>query len=203
MTYQIVTEKEKSSRGTRRNFNVDVAEGLTPDVIVEILKKRAAAGQAFLPGTLVGNSFEGEVAPLYSSHLSNDEAIAILTEQFSNSPVISFPADGFKITVGLKEGYGESGTLHSVDSISHLIPANATTREGVVCYAWPEGPGKAGGGHEEQVIIEGDGLNENEVNELAAELAARTGQTRVYVCFNAETWIIQAEGKETPTGETV
>ncbi|MBD3261092.1 MAG: hypothetical protein GF334_05325 [Candidatus Altiarchaeales archaeon] len=39
------------------------------------------------------------------------------------------------------------------------------------------------------------------LNDLAAHLGAATEQTRVYVRYRDSTWILQKEGKKTPTGE--
>lgn len=204
MGYQIVTENGKSSRGLRRHFQIS-AEGFTPEQVEQILLARAAAGLLFIPGTLVGDRFEGEINPLYSAEVTADEAITALGEQFGGGDsAVTYPTTGYKVTCGLKEGYGESGTLHSVQSIMPLIPAEAAVQIGVVCYAWPKSQwGEAGCGSEPQAIIEGEGLDEDQVNNLAAVLGAATGQTRVYVAFGDQTWILQADQTETPTGEKV
>ena len=201
--YSVVAENGKSSRGLRRFFNIP-ALGFTPEQVENILLARAAAGQLFIPGTLVEGCFEGEINSLYAGNVSVEDAATALAEQFGGESEVSFPTNGWKITVGLKEGYGESGTLHTINELLPLIPAEASLREGVVVYAWPKSQwGEAGCGSEQQAIIEGEGLDENEVNELAATLGGQTGQTRVYVCYGSEAWILQAEETSTPTGETV
>lgn len=201
--YSVVVEGGKSSKGLRRFFSIPAA-GFTPEQIEQILLDRAAAGALFVPGTLVEGCFEGEINPLYAGNVSVEEATAALAEQFGGDAEVSFPTNGWKITVGLKEGYGESGTLHTINELLPLIPAEASLREGVVVYAWPGGASwSAGAGSEQQAIIEGEGLDENEINALAAALGNQTGQTRVYVCYNSEAWILQAEETSTPTGETV
>jgi len=133
----------------------------------------------------------------------------------------------FAITVGLAEGYGPTVKTHTIDEVVELVLGHlkiraadgrlyltGTVSAGEVVYAWPEEPGKAGGGHEPNVIYSGEvsplynkDLGDNEVaeilNDLASELGSALGQTRVYVAFGHETWILQNEETETPTGETV
>jgi hypothetical protein len=41
------------------------------------------------------------------------------------------------------------------------------------------------------------------LNGLASELGSVLGQTRIYVAYNGNMWILQAEKSSTPTGETV
>lgn len=131
----------------------------------------------------------------------------------------------FAITVSLQEGYGETGKIHSIEdavkSAMEWMKARAsqglpfitgTFISGQVVYAWPEGEGKAGGGSEPEVVFQGEvsplylgNLTDEEakslLNDLASKLGVDLGQTRVYVSYRDETWILQAEGKETPTGD--
>ncbi len=136
-------------------------------------------------------------------------------------------APRFAIYVGLRAGYGPNAKTHTRDEVvelvlNHLKRKAASGEEyltGIVddgdaeaVYAWPEGPGKAGGGHEPQVTYSGN-VNplynasmsreaiEAFLNDLAAELGEALEQTRVYVEFAGEQWILQKEGSETPTGE--
>ncbi len=133
----------------------------------------------------------------------------------------------FAITVGLQECYGDDATVHTVEEVvpfieNHLKAAAAAGRQfltgsvtaGTVVYAWPEGPGNAGGGNEPQAAFVGEvsplynaDLSDEEVevilNDLASELGSALGQTRVYVAYRDELWILQKEDTETPTGETV
>ena len=85
---------------------------------------------------------------------------------------------------------------------------------GTVVYAWPEGEGKAGGGHEPQATYGGEknplynsSVTDEQVaeflNGLASVLGSALGQTRVYVAYNGDMWILQREDAATPTGETV
>ncbi len=132
----------------------------------------------------------------------------------------------FAVTCGLQEGY-EDGTLHTfqeaVEVALEWMRGRAAAGEqyltgtfvqGEVVFAWPEGPGKAGGGHEATVIYQGEvspiynaGMTDEEaveiLNDLAAHLGTALGQTRVYVALCDQIWILQAEETETPTGETV
>jgi len=133
----------------------------------------------------------------------------------------------FVITFGLQEGYGDEACLHTADEVVALIERHlkdkaaagqqyltGTVTEGQVVYAWPEGPGKAGGGHEPQAAYTGEvsslyngDLTDAEVevilNDLASEVGSALGQTRVYVAYQGDIWILQREESETPTGETV
>lgn len=132
----------------------------------------------------------------------------------------------FAITVGLAEGYGPTAT-HSTDEVVELILGHlkakaaegrsyltGTVSAGQVVYAWPEGPGKSGGGREPNATYSGEvsplynkDLGDEQVaeilNDLASELGSALGQTRVYVAFGHETWVLQKEDTATPTGETV
>ncbi len=136
-------------------------------------------------------------------------------------------APRFAITVGLQEGYGPNAKLHTSDEVIGLVleylkgcaatgkpylTGSVTT--GTVVYAWPEGGGKAGGGYEQQVTYSGEKnplynvamTNEevtNFLNGLASTLGSALGQTRVYVAYDGDMWILQREESVTPTGETV
>lgn len=133
----------------------------------------------------------------------------------------------FSITLGIVEGYGPEGKVHSVEeaveaSLDWMKSQAAAGRSyltgtfttGEVVYAWPEGPGEAGGGHEPTATFSGEvsvlynaDTSDEEVvrllDELASYLGSALGQTRVYVSYRDETWVLQAEQTKTPTGETV
>lgn len=133
----------------------------------------------------------------------------------------------FSISCGLQEGYGAEGKTHrpaeAVSAALEFMKSRAasgrayltgTVSTGEVVYAWPEGEGKAGGGSEPSVVFNGevsplynaDMSNEEAVeilNDLAASLGAALGQTRVYITFCDEIWILQREESATPTGEKV
>lgn len=138
------------------------------------------------------------------------------------------PRRAFALTVGLREGYGPTGKTHSREEAVEAALAwmkgraasglpfitGAVSAPSEVVYAWPEGPGQAGGGHEPVVRFEGEvsplygaHLHDEEVvtmlEELAATLGSALGQTRVYASFKEEVWILQREEASTPTGETV
>ncbi len=131
----------------------------------------------------------------------------------------------FSITFGLQEGYGDNAKSHTVEEVVDLIEAflkscaaagrpflTGSVTTGTVVYAWPEGEGKAGSGHESQASFTGNqnplyngNMSQIEVegflNDLAAEVGTALGQTRVYVSFDGELWILQQEESLTPTGE--
>ena len=134
----------------------------------------------------------------------------------------------FTITLGLSEGYGEFAKLHTrsevvAEALAYMKAKAAegkpyltgtVSAEGTVVYAWPEGPGKSGGGSENNVVFFGEvsvlynaDTSDEDVkamlDEMASHLASVLGQTRVYVAYRDETWVLQAEEKATPTGETV
>jgi hypothetical protein len=130
----------------------------------------------------------------------------------------------FSIICGLREGYGEGKKLHSQDEAVEIALVwmkekaatgkpflTGTFSSGQVVYAWPEGEGKAGGGTEPVAVFSGEvsplynaGMTDPEVvqllNELAGRLGNALGQTRVYVAYRDEIWILQAEESSTPTG---
>jgi hypothetical protein len=81
-----------------------------------------------------------------------------------------------------------------------------------VCYAWPDGPGKSGGGHEPVVQYRGevnplycaemtDAEVEGTLLSLGNFLGEQLGQVRVYLTYRDETFILQKESKVTPMGE--
>jgi len=131
----------------------------------------------------------------------------------------------FSITVGTQEGYGDSAKKHTfaeiVDAAKNWMMEKAASGKsfltgsvlsGEVVYAWPEGDGKAGGGSEPNAIFQGEvtplygsHLTDEEVrellNDLASYLGGKLGQTRVYLRYRDEVWILQAEDQITPTGE--
>lgn len=130
----------------------------------------------------------------------------------------------FTITCGLQVGYGEGKVLHSAEeaveialgwmknkAAAGLAYLTGTISTGEVVYAWPEGEGKAGGGHEPTIAFTGEvnplynaGMSAEEaiviLNDLATALGTALGQTRVYVAYCDQIWILQAEDKTTPTG---
>jgi hypothetical protein len=133
----------------------------------------------------------------------------------------------FALTVGLKEGYGESSAVHTAEEAVALCENYLKQRaaenkpfltgiitSGMVVYAWPEGQGQAGSGHEPEIVFSGEvtplylaGMTDEEVEEflngLASYLGEKLGQTRVYLRYKSEVWILQREDSETPTGESV
>lgn len=136
-------------------------------------------------------------------------------------------APRFAITCGLQEGYGPTTKSHTADEVVGLVETylkecaaagkpylTGSVTTGTVVYAWPEGDGKAGGGNEPQTTYSGNvnplynsSMSREAIDEflngLAAVLGSALGQTRVYVEYDGDLWILQAEKSETPTGETV
>jgi hypothetical protein len=134
-------------------------------------------------------------------------------------------APAFAITVGLREGYGSDAVIHKVSEVIDLVEAHlkecaaggrpyltGSVTSGEVVYAWSEGPGKAGGGHEPQSVYMGNknplynsSMSAEDIeaflNGIASHLGNALGQTRVYVAYNGDLWILEVEGGETPTGD--
>ncbi|MEW6408164.1 MAG: hypothetical protein AB1465_05760 [Patescibacteria group bacterium] len=134
----------------------------------------------------------------------------------------------FKVTWGLAEGYGPTAKTHTPEEVVSLVEAylknkaaagesylTGTVTSGVVVYAWPEGKGQAGSGHEPNAVYSGEvsplynsGLSDEFVRKILDEMASQIGgqlsQSQVYVAYRDETWILhQKEETVTPTGETV
>jgi hypothetical protein len=132
----------------------------------------------------------------------------------------------FQVTCGLRVGYDAAAVTHTgeeaVESVLEQLKFRAaaglpyltgTITTGEVVYAWSDGPGKAGGGHEPVIRYEGEvnplynkNLLENHdevvaiLNELGIALGAALGQTRIYLAYDGQTWILEAEKAVTPTG---
>lgn len=137
------------------------------------------------------------------------------------------PRQQFTVTCGLQEGYGPSGRLHALTEATEVVFGElkaaaaegrpyltGTILAGEVVYAWPEGPGQAGGGHEPVVVYSGevnplynaDLLDDRDavveiLNALAAALGAALGQTRIYLAYDGELWVLEREAASTPTGD--
>lgn len=133
----------------------------------------------------------------------------------------------FAVTIGLREGYGPTAVTHTlkevVQTVLEHLKARAsggqsyltgTVTSGEVVYAWPEGEGKAGGGHEPVAVYSGEvsplyntSTTDEEAKQILTDLASTVGsamgQTRVYVAYRDEMFVLQEEETATPTGETV
>jgi len=133
----------------------------------------------------------------------------------------------FAVTCGLAAGYGAAAKIHqaseAVEASLSWMKARAaaglpfltgSVTTGQVVYAWPNGPGQAGGGFEPVARFEGEvsplynaAMTDEEaieiLNNLASHLGTAFGQTRVYVVYCGKIWVLQAEEAATPTGETV
>ena len=136
-------------------------------------------------------------------------------------------APHFAITCGLREGYGPDGTLHTVEEVVELVQQylmeraavglpflTGTVTTGTLVYAWSKERRLAGGANEPQATFSGEKnplynatLATEQVikflNGLASTLGEALGQTRVYVAYDGEMWILQKENTVTPKGETV
>lgn len=136
------------------------------------------------------------------------------------------PKKSFAVTCGLRVGYDATAVTHTTEDAVGAVLENLKSRAaaglpyltgtvttGEVVYAWPEGPGKAGGGHEPTIQYNGevnplynkDLLDRPEavgeiLNELGAALGAALGQTRVYMAYDGQMWILEKEKEVTPTG---
>lgn len=121
----------------------------------------------------------------------------------------------FAVTVGTKSGYNPHAVAKTPLEVWAIVldwmtsRANAgrpfltgTATPGEVLYAW-----KGGRGHEPVVTFAGEvsvlysaDLGDSEVvlilNELAEVLAEKLFQTRVYVSYRDEAWVLEREGGE-------
>lgn len=128
----------------------------------------------------------------------------------------------FCITLGLRKGYEANAVTYDADTVVQVAMdwmhrraeakqpfVTGTVTNGTVVYAWPEGSGNepvAQFSGEVNPLYNGTLTNDEAkvlLNELAAELGTALEQTRVYVAYCDETWIIQAEASFTPTDETL
>lgn len=127
------------------------------------------------------------------------------------------PRRSFAVTVGTRPGYSPAAVAKSgvevwatiLDWMVGRAKADMPFLTGVVTpgqvlYAW-----KTGTGHEPVVTFAGEvsvlyspNLGDSTVvlllNELAGVLAEKLQQTRVYVSYKTESWILEREGGEPP-----
>lgn len=134
----------------------------------------------------------------------------------------------FAITVGLAEGYGANARRHDrqevIDAALGWMKQRVTdgkpylsgtvSAEGTVAYAYAITPGNVCGDCEDVVVFFGEvsvlynaNLTDGDVKEILNDMAAHLGttlrQTRVYVAYRDEAWVLQATESATPTGETM
>lgn len=128
----------------------------------------------------------------------------------------------FCITVGLRKGYEANAVTFDADTVVQAAMAwmsrraeakqpflTGTVTNGTVVYAWLGGSGNepvAQFSGEVSPLYNGTLTNDEAkvlLNELAAELGSALQQTRVYIAYCDETWMIQAEASFTPTDETI
>ncbi len=136
------------------------------------------------------------------------------------------PLRQFSLTVGLREGYDATAKTHPPEVVRDAALAwmaeradrgekflTGTLTLGEVLYAYPK-EGGAQRCHEPTAIFSGlvstlynADLTDDEVKEmlnaLGEALGFSTNQTRVYVVYCGETWVLQREGSVTPRGDTV
>ena len=132
----------------------------------------------------------------------------------------------FEITVGLRAGYQDSAQTSDATRVrdtalqwmkqragENLPFLTGVLSTGDVLYAYPSDSGPTTH-HEPVASFRGEvstlynrDLSDDQVrellNELAANLAVSTEQTRVYIRYRGDTWVIQREGRSTPRGDTV
>jgi hypothetical protein len=127
----------------------------------------------------------------------------------------------FRITLGLREGYASAATVHALDEVATEAHRwmkeraergqpflTGSFRQETLVYTWRGAKGGADAPepsavfHGEVSVAYQPDLSDDEAKSLLGELAARLGerfrQTRVYLCYRDETWIIQAEGQASP-----
>lgn len=129
----------------------------------------------------------------------------------------------FEIMLGLREGYGNERhapehTVADVIAAHHDWQRTAGHVQGVgvtpirLSYGWPGVAGEIVGADEPACLVTGNinvlydaSLTQDEARTrilfLADFLARRVGQSRVYVRFDGEVFILQAQGAVMPTGE--
>lgn len=133
-------------------------------------------------------------------------------------------APHFSITCGLREGYGPDGKLHTVEEVVTIVK-KYFVKCAIAGLPFLAGSITTGTGvyanlmrgvfcNEPQATFSGnfnplyhDGLTTEEVaeslNGLASALGEALGQTRVYVAYDGDMWILQKEDSVTPKGERV
>lgn len=133
---------------------------------------------------------------------------------YSRLPESQGPRRDFRITVGLREGWGADGRLHSVDEAAEVSLAWMERRAaearpflsgmltpGNVAYAWTDPQGVARRGDEPVVLFTGDALHahvgqltdseiEALLDELAALLGAALGQEHLHIAFGDRMWTL-------------
>lgn len=136
------------------------------------------------------------------------------------------PRRSFRLTVGTKPGYAPLGVAKTVNEVRDLIhewlASRATEKKfilpgvltaGQVVYVYPSDAGVVRAA-EPVCVYAGevstlycadvaDGDVTAALNELAAFLAEQLDQTRVYVAYGADTWVVEREaGEPSPRGES-
>lgn len=131
-------------------------------------------------------------------------------------------APRFAITLGLQEGY-QSGVVRDVKEVVQLVGAylevraakhepylTGTVSSGTLVYAWRDDSRDEGVmGTEPQAVFSGNynplynaNLDHTEVvailNDMAGYLGEKLKQTRVYVEFAGDMWVLQREGQFSP-----
>ncbi len=132
----------------------------------------------------------------------------------------------FSITLRLKEGYEDLGSIHTTRAVSDAAKSwmqeraarrqpflSGILQEGDILYAHPIARPPYGSAGEEPVVefkglvspLYNSDLTDEEVmallNELASLLGNVAGQTRVYVTFQDSCWVLQQDGKSSPRGD--
>lgn len=125
----------------------------------------------------------------------------------------------FAVTIGTKPGYNALALPYTVEMVRDVVLDWLSDRmqrglpilsgvlsQGHVLYAWPLGRGTepvcvyAG----EVSVVHCRDVGDTEVigmlNELGGRLAEELGQTRVYVSYRDEAWVLEREGGEPSPG---
>ena len=127
------------------------------------------------------------------------------------------PRREFRITLGLREGYGQEGRIYDIEEATraaHRWMIERSARDapflsgmltkGEVVYAWPQREGEAGSDREPVAIFSGEAIPlyagelddatvEELLNDLAADLGRVLGQEEVFVAYRDRTWILRPE----------
>ena len=131
----------------------------------------------------------------------------------------------FRITCGLRSGYGSDCKEHSTETAMLTIHrwmrhrcneglqyVTGIVTSGYVLYTWPGAKGDDK--PEPAAVFSGDisvvynaDLEDNQVVEILNDLASYLGkymnQTRVYVAYRKKTWIMEAGGKTSPRATAI
>lgn len=131
----------------------------------------------------------------------------------------------FSLTIGLKEGYEIHNYVFAFEDVMEIISdwqrkkvendlpyLTGTLLKAAILYAWKNELGKGESGNEPVVLYQGEvspiyhaDLSDNEVisllEDLASVLGTKLSQTRVYITYREEIWILQQQGTTSSRGD--